>query len=134
MQGDLHLPLEVAHDTELVYVKMENQPLGSNQPLQKLPNATAVLVLGICSIVFGCFLVGFICAIIGLAMSKKPMTMYAQNPQLYMNYGALNAGRILSIIGVILGAISVLWLLVGGVLLGGSYFFFEDLMDLVYDL
>ena len=57
--------------------------------------------------------------------------MYRQNPQLYINYGALNAGRILSIIGVILGAISIICLIVGGLILGGSYFFFEDLLDLL---
>ena len=109
---------------------MENQPLGQNQQLQKLPNATGVLILGICSLVLGCFFVGFICAIIGLALSKQPMMMYRQNPQLYYNYGTLNAGRIMSIIGVVLGALSIIWLLVGGLLLGGSYFFFEDLMEM----
>ena len=111
---------------------MENQPLTTNQPLEKLPNATAVLILGICSLVFGCFFVGLICGIIGLALAKKPMQMYLQNPQKYMNYGALNAGRILSIIGVILGAISIVWLIVGGLILGQSFLFFdlfEDLLD-----
>ena len=112
---------------------MENQPLTTNQQLEKLPNATAVLILGICSIVFGCFFVGLICGIIGLALAKRPVQMYLQNPQRYMNYGALNAGRILSIIGVILGALSIVWLLIGGLILGQSIFFFdwfEELLDL----
>ena len=56
--------------------------------------------------------------------------MYRQNPQLYYNFGVLNAGRIMSIIGIILGALSIIWLLIGGLLLGGSYFFFEDLMEM----
>ena len=72
---------------------MDNQPLTNNQQLDKLPNAVAVLVLGICSILFGCVLVGFVCGIVGLALSKTPMNMYRQNPQRYMNYGVLNAGR-----------------------------------------
>ena len=45
---------------------MENQPLTNHQQFEKLPNATAVLILGICSILFGCVFVGFICGIIGL--------------------------------------------------------------------
>ena len=112
---------------------MENQPLTTNQQLEKLPNATAVLILGICSIVFGCFFVGLVCGIIGLALAKRPVQMYLQNPQRYMNYGALNAGRILSIIGVILGALSIVWLIIGGLILGQSIFFFdwfEELLDL----
>ena len=111
---------------------MENQPLTTNQQLEKLPNATAVLILGICSLVFGCFFVGLICGIIGLALAKKPMQMYLQNPQKYMNYGALNAGRIMSIIGVVFGALSVVWLIVGGLILGESFLlsdFLEELLD-----
>ena len=111
---------------------MENQPLTTNQQLEKLPNATAVLILGICSLLFGCLLFGFICGIIGLALAKKPMQMYLQNPQRYMNYGALNAGRIMSIIGVIFGAISLIWFIVATLILGESFLFFdvfEDLLD-----
>ena len=100
---------------------MENQPLSTNQQFEKLPNATAVLVLGICSLLFGCFFAGLICGIIGLALAKKPMQMYHQNPQRYMNYGALNAGRIMSIIGVIFGALSIVWFIVGGLILGQSF-------------
>ena len=39
---------------------MENQPLTTNQQFEKLPNATAVLILGICSILFGCVFVGYL--------------------------------------------------------------------------
>jgi hypothetical protein len=113
---------------------MENQPLTTNQQLEKLPNATAVLILGICSLVFGCLLVGLICGIVGLALAKKPTQMYFQNPQKYINYGALNAGRIMSIIGVILGAIAIIWGIISALFLGGSFLLFdsdlfEDLLD-----
>ena len=47
---------------------MENQPLTTNQQLEKLPNATAVLILGICSLVFGCLFAGLICGIISTAI------------------------------------------------------------------
>lgn len=38
---------------------------------ETLPNAVAALVLGICSIVFGCLFLGLILGIIGLALSSK---------------------------------------------------------------
>ncbi len=110
---------------------MENQHMNINQPLEKLPNASAVLVLGICSLVFGCFFVGLICGIVGLVLAKKPMQMYLQNPQKYINYSALNAGRIMSIIGVIFGAICAVWLIVGGLILGESVFFWDLLGDML---
>lgn len=109
---------------------MENQPLATNQQLEKLPNATAVLILGICSLVFGCLFAGLICGIVGLALAKKPTQMYLQNPQRYMNYGVLNAGRIMSIIGVILGAITLVWFIVAGLILGQSFLLFDWLEDL----
>lgn len=112
---------------------MEEQPLTNNQQIEKLPNATAVLILGICSILFGCVLVGFVCGIVGLALSKTPMMMYRQNPQRYINYGVLNAGRILSIIGVILGAIALIWAIIGGLLLGQSMFLFSDFYEDLFD-
>jgi hypothetical protein len=49
-----------------------------------------------------------------------------------MNYGALNAGRIMSIIGVIFGAISFIWFIIATLILGESFLFFdvfEDLLD-----
>ena len=70
---------------------------------QTLPNSTAVLVLGICSIIFGCFFVGLILGIVGINMAGKGRKMYRDNPELYDGYGSLNAGWIMSIIGTILG-------------------------------
>jgi hypothetical protein len=76
---------------------------------QKLPNATAVLVLGILSILGCCFYaVGIIFSIIALVMAKKDMAMYALNPESYDNYGNLKTGRILAIIGLILNVLSII--------------------------
>ncbi|WP_091520092.1 CCC motif membrane protein [Paenimyroides ummariense] len=72
-----------------------------------LPNATAVLVLGILSILGCCCygIVGLICGIIGMVLAKKDMALYQQNPSAYNNYSNLNTGRILCIIGLILSVI-----------------------------
>jgi hypothetical protein len=76
---------------------------------QKLPNATAVLILGILSIVGCCFYaVGIIFSIIALVMAKKDKALYALNPDLYDNYSNLKTGRILAIIGLILNIIYII--------------------------
>lgn len=76
---------------------------------QKLPNATAVLVLGILSIIGCCvYAVGIIFSIVALVMAKKDMALYAANPDAYDNYGNLKTGRILAIIGLIINIITII--------------------------
>jgi hypothetical protein len=78
---------------------------------QPLPNSAATLVLGILSIVLGCGF-GFILGIIGLVISKDGKTLFMQNPEKYTGYGNLNAGRILCIIGIVMGSIAVVTLII----------------------
>ncbi|MEP7255462.1 MAG: CCC motif membrane protein [Ferruginibacter sp.] len=91
-----------------------NGQQNSNSPIQpvNLPNATAVLVLGIISIV-GAFCYGFvgvICGIIGMVLANKDRKLYQATPELYTpaSYSSSNAGRTCSIIGLILGGIFLL--------------------------
>jgi hypothetical protein len=71
----------------------------NNTNALQLPNATATLVLGILSIV-----VCFICGIIALVISNKDIALYKANPELYSaaSYNNIKAGRICSIIGIVL--------------------------------
>ena len=73
---------------------------------QKLPNASAVLVLGILSIVTCCCygVIGLILGIIALILAKKDMALYKQEPERYSDYSNLNVGRICAIIGVVLSS------------------------------
>jgi len=80
---------------------------------QSLPNATAVLVLGIFSLV-ACFcygIPGIICGIIALVLYSKDKKLYLANPQLYNNYSNLNTGRILAIIGVVMGTLFLVFMI-----------------------
>lgn len=74
---------------------------------QKLPNATIVLVLGILSVLticcYGIFSVIF--GIIGIVLANKDAKLYAENPILYSNYNNVKIGKVLNIIGLVLGAI-----------------------------
>lgn len=91
----------------------------SQQPQfqQSLPNATAVLVLGILSIVV-CFITG----IIALVMSKKDMALYAANPGAYTeaSYRNLKAGRICAIIGIVLQCLGILFYILMAVIFVGA--------------
>jgi hypothetical protein len=85
-----------------------------------LPNATAVLVLGICSIVFSCFFVGLVLGIIGLSMAGKGRQLNRENPDQYLGYGSLNAGWIMSIIGTVLGGLYIVYWIIFVAILGGT--------------
>ena len=85
-------------------------------PRSPLPNGVTVFVLGVCSILFLCFFIGFVLGIIGLAMAREPRAMYRDNPTLYEGYGLLNAGFILSIIGTSLGGLYVAYFAIIGLI------------------
>lgn len=90
---------------------------------QSLPNATAVLVLGILSLVLNCcYGAGFILGIIGLILGGKGKKLYKANPEQYLkkSYSNLNAGYICSLISVILGGLSIVFWIVYIVILGGA--------------
>lgn len=82
---------------------------------QNLPNATAVLVLGIISIAT-CWLYGLpgiVCGIIALVLYKRDNTLYKQNPKKYTeaSYKNLKAGYICGIIGLILSALMIIYVI-----------------------
>lgn len=82
-----------------------------------LPNSSTVLVLGILSLVLGCG-IGLILGIIGLIQAKEPKRLYDENPNGWDNYGNLNAGRIMCIIGICLNGIAVVVLIVYFLIIG----------------
>jgi hypothetical protein len=87
---------------------------------QPLPNATAVLVLGICSIVFSCVFIGLVLGIIGLVLGSKGRKLNKQNPTAYTGFQNLNAGWICSIIGTCLGGLYVLYYIIVIAILGSA--------------
>ena len=81
---------------------------------KNLPNSTAVLVLGIISIVTCLFygVIGLVCGIIALVLFKKDNNLYNSNPSLYTepSYKNLKAGQICAIIGLSLSALFILFM------------------------
>lgn len=88
---------------------------------QNAPYAVAALVLGICSIVFGCMFVGLVCGIIGLVLAKKGYDAYNAAPDQYTGEGMLKAGKITSIIGIILSALYIVYWVIWVAILGTAY-------------
>ena len=91
---------------------------------KSLPNSTAVLVLGIISIV-GCFcygVVGLITAIIAIVLHKKDKELYETNPSAYeASFKNSKAGNICAIIGLSLSAIYLIIIIVALVANGGNF-------------
>jgi hypothetical protein len=106
---------------------METQPQSQQQYSGgqiALPNATAVLVMGIISIV-GCFcygIVGLICGIVAMVLAKKDMALYNANPSSYLpaSFNNLKAGRTCAIIGLILSALYVLFYIIVIIIFGAA--------------
>jgi hypothetical protein len=94
----------------------ENNFDSFNLPQASIPNATAVLVLGIISIpVICCYgLPGIICATIALVLAGKAKRTYDENPDLYQpsSFNNLKAGKICAIIGLVLGVIALIYYIV----------------------
>lgn len=90
---------------------MEQNQFSNFEAQQKLPNATAVLVLGIVSIVTCCCygVLGIITGIVALVLAKKDTKLYISNPSIYTNYSQIKTGKILAIIGI---SLSVLYLII----------------------
>lgn len=96
---------------------------------QKLPNSTAVLILGILSIPACCCfygMVGLVLGIIALVLAKKDYALYNANPGAYdvKSYSNLKAGRICAIVGLVLSILAVI-----GVLLMANTFGWDALND-----
>ena len=98
---------------------------------QNAPNAVASLVLGILSIVTGCFFVGLVLGIIGMVLASNGMKSYLLDPSAYKNDGMLRAGKILSIIGIVLSSVHIVFAIISAIALGGSLFFFDSIFHIL---
>ncbi|MFT3702412.1 MAG: CCC motif membrane protein [Agriterribacter sp.] len=94
---------------------MQDTSIFSPQSQRDLPNASAVLALGIISIVGCCCygLPGVICGIVALVLYNKDTKLYITNPELYTasSYNNLKAGRICAIIGLIPSILIILFVI-----------------------
>ena len=105
---------------------MEETNFNNFEAKQKLPNATAVMVLGVLSIITCCCygVLGILLGGVGMYLAKKDTTLYNTNPSVYTNFNNIKTGKILCIIGIVLSVlylIYMIWMI--------SYFGMEALQD-----
>lgn len=97
--------------------------LGGNSSPKVLPNASAVLVLGILSIAT-CWLygiVGIILGIIALVLHKKDNELYKSNKSAYeVSFKNSNAGKICAIIGLCISALFLIYIIFVFIFLASS--------------
>ena len=104
-----------------------NQQFGQQFGQMPLPNATAVLVLGIISIpvCFCYFLFGIptiVLSVISLVLSAKAKKMYEANPSLYTigSYNNLKAGRVCAIVGLSIAVLYIIFVVVLFAIVGSA--------------
>ena len=80
-----------------------------------MPNSTAVLVLGIFSIV-GCFcygIIGMILGIIAIVLHQKDKKLYNSNPNAYQqSFKNSKAGNVCAIIGLSLSVLYIIFFII----------------------
>ena len=100
---------------------------------RNLPNGTAVLVLGIMSIVTCCCygFVGLILGIIAVVLANKDLKLYQESPELYLNYKNLSIGKVLGIIGIVLSSLFLIVVIYAEIFIGeaGLKKFQDNLME-----
>ena len=88
------------------------QNFNFNQPQIPLPNATAVLVLGILSIpACCCYGIGLVPAIIALFLARSASKQYLAEPEKYIesSYKNLTTGNICAWIGLVFSIITIIF-------------------------
>lgn len=95
---------------------------------QQIPNSSAALTLGICSIVFSCCGVGLILGIIGIVLATKGKRLYNQHPEMYEGMGMVTAGLVTSIIGTCFGGMWLFFVIIR-ILVDGVVFSITNLMN-----
>ena len=108
-------------------------------PQIKLPNSTAVLVLGIFSIPMCCCLniVSLAMAVIAIVLYNKDKALYLTDPNAYTpgSYSNLKAGNICAIIGLVLSGISLLFTVWFGMTFGWEALWDQEaMMEALEDL
>jgi hypothetical protein len=80
---------------------------------EKLPYSQTALVLGVSSIVTACCCGGFIGIIvgaIGLTYANKAINLYREHPNDFDGINNAQTGRTMSIIGIVIGVLSIVWM------------------------
>ena len=101
-----------------------NQQFNNQFGQMPIPNSAAVLVLGMLSIVLGfCYgFIGLVLGIIAIVLAGKANAIYNANPTNFTvsSFNNLKAGKICAIIGTILSALMLVYIIVVFFIVGAA--------------
>ena len=105
---------------------------------QNLPNSSAILTLGILSILTICCCGSFIptvFAVIALAMADKPLQLYKLNPNqyTYSSYNNIKTGKICAIIGLVLSILVLIIFIINMVFNGEFQYQVNEIINDTWD-
>lgn len=101
---------------------------------RKLPNATTALVLSIISFIACCISMGIggiILSAIALVLTNRDKKRFAEAPEEYNNYGQVKTARILAVIGLILGILSLIYVVFSIVSQGGWSAYVDNIQQVI---
>lgn len=101
---------------------------------KKLPNVTTGLILGIVSFICCCLssgIGGILMSGIAFFLLKKDEKTYAANPDLYSNYGQLKTAKIIAIVGLVIGTITLFWTIYSIQKMGGIDAYMEQVRQVL---
>jgi hypothetical protein len=99
---------------------------------QKLPNATASIVLGSISFICCCFSMGIgglLLSGIAYYLAMKDEKLYAEQPEIYSNFSQVKTAKIIAIIGLVLAVIALIMSIYTIVSAGGWDAYMEQSKD-----
>ncbi|MFS4415793.1 CCC motif membrane protein [Maribacter sp. 2307ULW6-5] len=104
---------------------------------QKLPNVTIAIILGILSYLCCCIsggLGGILLSGIALFLVNKDTKLYQQNPDVYSNFSTLKTARIVAIIGLVLGILTLFYVVFTIVSMGGWEAYMEQTKEMYEEM
>ena len=104
---------------------------------QKLPNATTSIVLGIISFICCLFTVGLggiLFSGIALFLANRDKNTYTEDPESYYNYNQVKTARIIAIIGLVLGILTVLMVAYSIKAMGGWDMYWEQVEETMEEI
>ncbi len=104
---------------------------------QKLPNVTIAIILSIVSFICCCFSMGIggiLLSGIALFLINKDTKLYSANPEDYSNFSTLKTAKTIAIIGLVLGAFTLVWSIYQIASMGGWEGYMEQNQELFEQL
>ena len=94
------------------------------------PKRTAAFVCGLLGFLFWAIpVVGLALSCIGVALASKSTKLTRKNPDRYDGIGLVTAGKVLGIIGIVIGILCLIWTIIVGIALGDGLFTWFELIE-----